>query len=180
MGTHSSNNSPAGRPNSPACEVFLAERCRISEVSFPLPQALELLDTSHGPGSAFQGDGPGHRSDFFPPQPVALDRSNSRRVPSPCPSGLQAAGLEAPPPSPPSPGSAGLACDEGVSPSPKADVLGAPPANLAGDSKALGFCSEFSALWVSKPQQPAHFESLISMFSWIFFQRAPGHCENGL
>lgn len=60
------------------------------------------------------------------------------------------------------PGSAGLVCDEGVSPSPKADVRGAPPANLAGDSKALGFCSEFSALWVSKPQQPAHFES------WIF------------
>lgn len=52
---------------------------------------------------------PGRRSRaqlrfFFFPQPVALDRSSSRRVPSPCPSGLQAAGLEAPPPSPPSPG----------------------------------------------------------------------------
>ena len=67
VGTHSSSNSRAGRPNSPACEVFLGERCRVSEVSFPLPQALELLDTSHCPGSAFQGDGPGHHSNFRPP-----------------------------------------------------------------------------------------------------------------
>lgn len=65
-------------------------------------------------------------------------------------------------------------CDEGVSPSPKADVRGAPPANLAGDSKALGFCSEFSALWVSKPQQPAHFESLIfRCFFGFLFSKEP-------
>lgn len=104
VGTHSSNNSLAGRPNSPACEVFLGERCRVSEVSFPFPKPWNSWTPAAARGLPSRATVPGTAPIFFFPQPVALDRSSSRRVPSPCPSGLQAAGLEAPPPSPPSPG----------------------------------------------------------------------------
>lgn len=177
VGTHSSNNSLAGRPNSPACEVFLGERCRVSEVSFPLPQALELLDTSLGPGSAFQGDGPGHRSDFFFPPTCGSGSLQQPAGPQPLPVGTASGRTGSTTPKSAEPRDLqGLVCDEGVSPSPKADVRGAPPANLAGDSKALGFCSEFSALWVSKPQQPAHFESLIfrCFFGFLFSKESLG------
>lgn len=104
VGTHSSNNSLAGRPNSPACEVFLGERCRVSEVSFPFPKPWNSWTPAAARGLPSRATVPGTAPIFFSPQPVALDLSSSRRVPSPCPSGLQAAGLEAPPPSPPSPG----------------------------------------------------------------------------
>ena len=67
-------------------------------------EMLKLQTLAAARGLPSRATVPGTAPIFFFPQPVALDRSSSRRVPSPCPSGLQAAGLEAPPPSPPSPG----------------------------------------------------------------------------
>lgn len=76
VGTHSSNNSPAS-PNSPACEVSSAARgVRFQRFPAPFPSLWT-------PGVRLQ---------------------QRRPVPSPCQSGLQVAGLVAPPLSPRRPG----------------------------------------------------------------------------
>lgn len=67
MGTHSSNNSPAGRPNSPACEVFLGERCRVSEVSFPFPKPWNSWTPATARGLPSRATVPGTAPIFFPP-----------------------------------------------------------------------------------------------------------------
>lgn len=97
-----------------------------------------------------------------------------RPVPSPCPSGLQVAGLVVPPLIPQRRRSV---WEEGVSPSPHTDVPSSPQAQLAGDSNRLGSWFDFPP-WSFKAPQLIFIPVFPPVFFDICYWKSPGHCEN--
>lgn len=156
MGTHSSNNSPASPTHQPAKFPLREGWVSGFRGSLPLSQALELLSSTPAKRRICFTERPswGQLLRFPTCGAGSVPRCT---VPSPCPSGLQVAGLVAPPLNPPRRlGLEGL-CEKKACLLVLTRMCGAHlRANLDGDSNGLGSWLH-SPLWSLKARAAAPF-----------------------